>query len=168
MTLNTEVKEQLFREALGNYPTGVTIVSTINDEGIPVGLTVNSFASVSLNPPLILWSIDHGSSSLETFTTGNKFAVHILAADQVETAKDFSSSKGEKFNQCLWNKSKHDLPIIEDVFSVLQCELYQTVEAGDHTILIGKVLDISIEDKEPMLHHRRKLGVIPAEFYKKN
>lgn len=165
MTATKEAKQQLFKEALGNYPTGVTIVTTMNEEGIPFGLTVNSFASVSLDPLLILWSIDHRSSSLEAFTKGNKFAVHILAADQVETCKAFASSKGGKFSQCEWSISEHGLPIIDGAFSVLQCEVHQMVEAGDHTILIGKVIDINVEKRDPMLYHRRNFGSIPAEFY---
>ncbi len=168
MTVKTEAKEQLFKEALGNYPTGVTIVTTMNEEGIPFGLTVNSFASVSLDPALILWSIDHSSLSLEAFTKGKKFAVHILAADQVETAKIFAFSKDEKFSQCSWQKSDYGLPIVKGAFSVFQCEVYQKVKAGDHTILIGKVLDIEIEDRDPMLYHRRKFGLIPAAFYKED
>lgn len=159
-------KQQLFKEALGNYPTGVTIVTTMKEE-VPFGLTVNSFASVSLDPLLILWSIDHRSSSLEAFTQASKFAVHILAADQIETCKAFATSKGEKFNQCKWNLSEHSLPIIEGAVSVLQCEVHQKLEAGDHTILIGKVLDIDInvDKRDPILYHRRTFGSIPPEFY---
>lgn len=166
MTSTKLDKQQLFREVLGNYPTGVTIVTTINKEGEPVGLTVNSFASVSLDPLLILWSIDHRSSSLEAFTKGNKFAVHILAADQVDTCKAFASSKGEKFKSCAWHISEYGLPIIEGAFSVLQCGVHQMVEAGDHTILIGEVNDITVENRNPMLYHRRNFGSIPPEFYR--
>ncbi|WP_339163681.1 flavin reductase family protein [Siminovitchia sp. FSL H7-0308] len=163
--MTKEEKQQLFKEALGNYPTGVTIVTTFTDENIPVGLTVNSFASVSLDPLLILWSIDHRVSSLEAFTKGDKFAVHILAADQVELCKTFATPNVDRFSQCEWSESEFGLPVIEGAFSVLQCELFKAVEAGDHTILIGKVLDIQVENRNPMLYHRRHFGSIPAEFY---
>lgn len=165
MKMTKEEKQTLFKEALGNYPTGVTVVTTLTAEGEPTGLTVNSFASVSLDPLMILWSIDHRVSSLEDFTKGEKFAVHILADNQVELCKTFATSNIDRFSTCEWSLSEHNLPIIEGAFSVLQCKVHQTVEAGDHTILIGEVLDINVEKRDPMLYHRRNFGSIPAEFY---
>ncbi len=155
----------LFKEVMGNYPTGVTIVTTTDEEGTPVGLTVNSFASVSLDPLLILWSIDHKVSSLEIFKRTEKFAVHVLAAEQQDLCLLFASKGTDRFSQCTWKMSKHHLPIISDTFAVLQCKTFKRVEAGDHTILIGEVLEIEREKENPMLYHRRKFGEIPAEFY---
>ncbi|SDH99348.1 NADH-FMN oxidoreductase RutF, flavin reductase (DIM6/NTAB) family [Alteribacillus persepolensis] len=160
-------KQALFKEALGNYPTGVTIVTTQDENGTPVGLTVNSFASVSLDPLMILWSIDHGVSSLDIFKKADKFAVHVLAGDQQELCKTFASKDTDRFGSCEWKVSEHNLPVIADAFAVLECETFQQVEAGDHTILIGNVLDIDVDSgKDPMLYHRRKFGPIPAAFYK--
>jgi len=160
-----EDKQMLFKEVMGNYPTGVTIVTTIDHEGNPVGLTVNSFASVSLDPLLILWSIDHKVSTLEAFTDGESFAVHVLAGDQQELCKTFSSKNIDRFSLCNWSTSEHNLPIIDGAFAVLQCKTFNKVEAGDHTILIGEVIDIQIEKKEPMLYHRRRFSSIPTAFY---
>ncbi|MFB4162310.1 flavin reductase family protein [Alteribacillus sp. JSM 102045] len=154
-----------FKEVMGNYPTGVTIVTTADDEGSPVGLTVNSFASVSLDPLLILWSIDHRVSTIDIFRSSDKFAVHVLAGDQTELCNLFASKGIDRFNNCDWKLSEHNLPIISDVFAVLQCKTFKQVEAGDHTILIGKVIDITKENKDPMLYHRRNFGVIPSKFY---
>jgi len=162
----TLVQQQLFKNALGNYPTGVTVVTATTEENLPVGLTVNSFASVSLDPLLILWSIDHRVSTLKTFTEGGKFAVHILAGDQQELCKTFSSKHEDRFSTCTWSQSELGVPVIEGAFAVLECTTYQAIEAGDHTILIGSVQNISIdESKNPMLYHRRHFGEIPAEFY---
>lgn len=163
--MGNEQTQDLFKKALGDYPTGVTIVTTTDQEGTPVGLTVNSFASVSLDPLLVLWSIDHKVSSLDIFTKGEGFAVHILAGDQQELCKAFASKNTDRFGQCSWKLSAHNLPIIEGVRAVLQCKLFKNVEAGDHTILIGEVVDIHLEEKDPMLYHRRHFGPIPAEFY---
>ncbi|WP_144461017.1 flavin reductase family protein [Siminovitchia fortis] len=163
--MSKEEKQQLFKEALGNYPTGVTIVTAAKEDGTPVGLTVNSFASVSLDPLLILWSIDHRVSSKDAFINGENFAVHILAADQVELCKTFATPNVDRFSKCSWNMSGHNIPIIDGAFAVLQCRLYKAVEAGDHTIIIGEVLDIDIEKRDPMLYHRRNFGSIPAQFY---
>ncbi|WP_420491843.1 flavin reductase family protein [Neobacillus niacini] len=150
---------------MGNYPTGVTVVTTTDSDGNPVGLTVNSFASVSLDPLLVLWSIDHGVSTIKTFTEQGKFAVHILAGDQQELCKTFASKNVDRFSRCKWDFSKNELPIIEGAFAVLECNTFKTVEAGDHTILIGEVTNIQIDKKDPMLYHRRQFGPIPEKFY---
>lgn len=163
--MQTIEKETLFKEVMGNYPTGVTIVTSTSQKGEPVGLTVNSFASVSLDPMLILWSIDHGVSSLEEFKNASGFAVHILAGDQKELCKTFAG-KRDRFENADWSLSKYGFPILNDTFGVIQCNTFKQVEAGDHTILIGEVLDIQIDrEKEPMMYHRRKFGPIPPQFY---
>ncbi|MGX9134327.1 flavin reductase family protein [Rummeliibacillus sp. JY-2-4R] len=158
-------KQQVFREVMGNYPTGVTVITATDSEGKPVGLTVNSFASVSMNPLMVLWCIDHKVSTLQTFVEGGKFAVHILAGDQQELCKTFSSKGVDRFSACSWNFSENQLPIIDDTFAVLECKTTQTVEAGDHTILIGEVIHIQKDEKDPMLYHRRHFASIPESFY---
>ena len=164
--MKVEEKVTLFKEAMGNYPTGVTIVTTTDKENNPVGLTVNSFASVSLDPLLVLWSIDHGVSSLDDFKRADGFAVHILAGNQQELVKLFSSKGADRFSIATWELSDLKLPILSDAFAVLQCKTFKQVEAGDHTILIGEVKDIQISrEKEPMLYHRRQFGPIPSAFY---
>ncbi|MGM9987923.1 MAG: flavin reductase family protein [Bacillaceae bacterium] len=156
----------LFKEVLGNYPTGVTVVTTMNAEGEPVGLTVNSFASVSLEPMLILWSIDKRAFTYDTFVNGNNFAVHVLAENQGDICGLFASKNVDRFANCKWGVSERNLPILEEVAGVLECETFQTIEAGDHMILIGKVVNIQSEKKEPLLYHKRNFGGIPKEFYK--
>lgn len=156
-----------FKATMGNYPTGVTVVTAYNQEGKPMGLTVNSFASVSLEPLLILWSIDKRVYSYDDFLKVDKFAVNILSADQGDLCTLFSSKVEDRFSQCEWKESGFNLPILKDSLAILQCKVFQQIEAGDHTILIGEVLDIQKEDKEPLLYHRRNIGAIPKEFYKK-
>ncbi|WP_158735745.1 flavin reductase family protein [Alteribacillus sp. YIM 98480] len=166
--MQTQEKETLFKEAMGNYPTGVTVVTSSNEKGEPVGLTVNSFASVSIDPLLVLWSIDHKVSSLDAFKQADGFAVHILAGEQQELCKTFASKDTDRFGTCEWSISEHNLPVISDAFAVLECKTFKQVEAGDHTILIGEVQNIQIDkEKDPMLYHRRCFGPIPAEFYGK-
>ena len=154
-----------FKEALGNYPTGVTIVTMMTDDNVPLGLTVNSFASVSINPLLILWSIDKRVSTYGHFTSGKKFAVHILASDQSELCYLFAARDVDRFSNSEWEASEYNLPILKDVSAVLQCETFKTVEAGDHTILIGKVIDITGDNGAPLLYHKRHTGEIPSQFY---
>ncbi|KKB34249.1 flavin reductase family protein [Bacillus thermotolerans] len=159
-------KQAVFKEVMGNYPTGVTVVTGVTEDGTPVGLTVNSFASVSLDPLMVLWSIDHGVSTIKAFTEGGKFAVHVLAGDQKDLCMTFATKGVDRFSQCKWEMSENGLPIIEGAFGVFECETFKAVEAGDHTVLIGNVKDIQIDkSKDPMLYHRRAFGPIPAEFY---
>ncbi len=158
-------KQTLFKEVMGNYPTGVTVVTTTTANHEAVGLTVNSFASVSLDPMLVLWSIDHKVTSLGDFTSSGKFAVHILADEQQELCKTFASKNVDRFSQCEWQFSENQLPIIDGAFAVLECKTFNVVEAGDHTILIGEVIRIQKDEKNPMLYHRRHFGAIPDQFY---
>ncbi len=155
-----------FKEVLGNYPTGVTVVTMMTDEGMPIGLTVNSFASVSINPLLILWSIDRRVSTFEQFTHSEKFAVHILASDQSELCFLFAARGADRFANCEWKTSEHGLPILSNVAATLQCKTYKTVDAGDHMILIGEVIAIDGENLAPLLYHKRNTGEIPSSFYK--
>jgi flavin reductase (DIM6/NTAB) family NADH-FMN oxidoreductase RutF len=155
-----------FKQAMGNYPTGVTVVTAFDENDKPMGLTVNSFASVSLEPLLVLWSINNGAGSYKDFLKTEKFAVNILASDQEDLCTLFSSRVEDRFGDCDWKKSELDLPILSDSLAVLQCKVFKKVDAGDHTIMIGEVLDIHNEEKEPLLYHRRTIGAIPETFYK--
>jgi flavin reductase (DIM6/NTAB) family NADH-FMN oxidoreductase RutF len=166
--MSKEKKQEIFKQIMGNYPTGVTIVTAVTEDGTPVGLTVNSFASVSLDPLMLLWSIDHRVSSLKAFTEGGKFAVHVLAEDQTELCSVFASKVEDRFGQCNWKLSENGLPIIDGAFGVFECETFKAIEAGDHTVLIGEVVDLTVDsDKDPMLYHRRVFGPVPKEFYQK-
>lgn len=155
-----------FKKALGNYPTGVTVVTTLDKQNNPIGLTVNSFASVSLEPLLILWSIDKKSSSYPVFLEVEKFVVNILADNQAEICSLFASKEQNRFSQCNWEKSERQLPLISGALSQLECNTVQRIDAGDHIIFIGEVIDIHNEDKNPLLYHKRNMGAIPASFYK--
>lgn len=155
-----------FKRALGNYPTGVTVVTTFNEQHNPVGLTVNSFASVSLDPLLILWSIDKKSSSYDAFIKVDKFAVNILADDQADICSLFASKVEDRFGQCDWKESERLLPVLAGALSQLECKTVQQIDAGDHIIFIGEVIHIENNEKNPLLYHRRNFGAIPETFYK--
>ncbi|MGE7915487.1 flavin reductase family protein [Lysinibacillus xylanilyticus] len=158
-------KVAAFKLALGNYPTGVTVVTACNDADEPIGLTVNSFASVSIDPLLILWSLDKKSQLHPYFTAAGKFAVNILASNQEHLCTLFSSKIPDRFAQAKWSTSVHGLPILHDTVATLQCTTFQQIDAGDHTIFIGQVLAIDNAQKEPLLYHRRHIGEIPKSFY---
>ena len=155
----------LFKEAMGNYPTGVTVVTAFDEQQQPIGLTVNSFASVSLDPLLVLWSIDKNVFTYDTFTKIDKFAVNILAEDQKDIAMLFATKDADRFGNSEWHKSAFGLPIIEGALASLECKTFRAVEAGDHTILIGEVAEIQVENKNPLLYHGRNIGPFPTVFH---
>jgi flavin reductase (DIM6/NTAB) family NADH-FMN oxidoreductase RutF len=143
-TIGREVVEQgdpasdpkSFRRSLGQFSTGVTVMTTASD-GEPFGVTANSFSSLSMDPPLVLWSIAQTSRSLSAFTTSKHFAVNILSVDQVEVSQRFASSSQEKFKGVDWHPGALGSPILPDILSLLECELDTTFQGGDHLILVA-------------------------------
>ncbi|MDI2589473.1 flavin reductase family protein [Psychrobacillus sp. NEAU-3TGS] len=166
VNVNVGSAQDEFKKALGNYPTGVTVVTTFDQANNPVGLTVNSFASVSLDPLLILWSIDKKSGSYPVFIEAEKFTVNILADDQADICSLFASKVENRFSQCEWEESARHLPVLSGSLAQLECKTAQQIDAGDHIIFIGEVIHIHNEDKNPLLYHKRNFGAIPDNFYK--
>lgn len=159
-----EVNVERFKVAMANYPTGVSVVTTIDENGVPAGLTINSFASVSLDPLLVLWSIGNGVSTYEAFENTEKFAVNILNDTQKDLATLFSSKEHDRFTNCKWEMSEHKLPLFTEAAATLQCKLYKRVVAGDHLILIGEIIDMHVNEVNPLLYHNRKLAAFPEDF----
>lgn len=127
-----------FRRALGQFATGVTVMTTTVSER-QVGMAVNSFAAVSLDPPLVSWSIRNESRSLNAFARGEHFAVNVLADDQVETSALFSRPQENAFDNVSWNPGIHGDPILNDAIAHFECTVEATHEGGDHVIIIGRV-----------------------------
>ena len=157
-------KVSVFKQIMGEYPTGVTIVTTIDEEDNPVGLTVNSFASVSIEPLLVLWCIDKRVSSYDAFIKAENFAVHTLSENQADACWAFAGKEPNRFSKVNWKKSDNDLPIIMESLGLLECKTVQQIDAGDHTILIGEVIKISKQDKSPLMYYSRNIGGIPANW----
>lgn len=158
------LQADLFKEIMGSYPTGVTIVTTM-DENIPIGLTVNSFASVSIEPLMVLWCINKRANSYEIFKRANNFAVNILAGDQKDECFVFASSKEkDRFSKTNWELSSNNLPILDGTFGIFECKKVNQIDAGDHLILIGEVINLTKNEKDPMLYFRRDVGSIPNNW----
>jgi flavin reductase (DIM6/NTAB) family NADH-FMN oxidoreductase RutF len=128
-----------FRKALGAYPTGVTVVTTKDPEGVPRGFTANSFTSVSLTPPLVLVCLAKAAHSHEVFTGASTFAVNVLAETQKAVSSLFASKQADKFESCQWHTGTTGAPLIDGAVARFDCRTHQCVDAGDHTILIGEV-----------------------------
>ncbi|MEX0729327.1 MAG: flavin reductase family protein [Aquisalimonadaceae bacterium] len=139
------------RSALGGFATGVTIVTTQCEEWGPVGLTVNSFSSVSLDPPLVLWSLSRHSPSLKAFQANSHFAINVLAADQQELSNRFAQPIPEKFRGVSWHGGIADLPLLEGCVATFECRTRHQVDGGDHVIFIGEVEEFAHRTVEPLL-----------------
>jgi len=132
------IEPKAFRSCLGQFATGVTVVTTEVD-GEKVGLTANSFASVSLSPPLVLWSIGMNATSFKTFERADRFAINVLAEDQILLSKHFGRSGHDKFASVEWTGGKHGLPILVGVAAFFECDVASRHQGGDHLIMVGHV-----------------------------
>ncbi|WP_256669174.1 flavin reductase family protein [Pseudomonas sp. C2B4] len=142
-----------FRQALGAFTTGVTIVTTRGPDGQDYGLTANSFNSVSIDPPMVLWSINKDSSSAHAFTEGSHFAVHILATDQESLSNRFAKSGADKFSGLDLQRGPCEIPLLEGCSARFQCKTTYQYEGGDHIILVGEVLAFDRFDGAPLVFH---------------
>lgn len=134
------IDPKVFRNALGHFATGVTIVTAQTDRG-PVGITVNSFASVSLNPALVLWSIDRNGSRYEIFRHAEHYAIHVLSADQGDLAFKVVKNAGD-FGDLDLIQGDHGAPIIPECLAIFECQQTDVYRAGDHDIILGEVKSV--------------------------
>ncbi|MEM7677983.1 MAG: flavin reductase family protein [Myxococcota bacterium] len=142
-----------FRRALGSFATGVTIITTVAEDGTKMGLTVSSFNSVSLNPPLVLWSLDRRARSLTTFQTAKYFAVHVLSSDQESLSNRFATQSPDKFLDIPVTPGLGDIPLLSGCAALFQCETKHQYEGGDHIIFVGEVKSFEHHDRAPLVFH---------------
>jgi flavin reductase (DIM6/NTAB) family NADH-FMN oxidoreductase RutF len=140
----------LFRKCLGQFATGVAVVTTSVD-GELVGLTVNSFSSVSLTPPLILWSIAESSNSFAKFSVTRTYTINVLADDQIGLSKHFGKSGPNKFSSVTWSGGQNGAPVLDGVAAFFECERESEHRGGDHLILVGRVRRAVHFDKNALL-----------------
>jgi 3-hydroxy-9,10-secoandrosta-1,3,5(10)-triene-9,17-dione monooxygenase reductase component len=143
-----------FRETLGLFVTGVTIITTRDEQGEPIGITANSFNSVSLDPPLILWSVGLKALSLKAFSDAENFAVHILRDDQADLSQRFATSGTDKFHALSITQGLGSAPLLPDCAACLECSLFAKYPAGDHVLFIAKVERMTSDpDAMPLVYH---------------
>jgi 3-hydroxy-9,10-secoandrosta-1,3,5(10)-triene-9,17-dione monooxygenase reductase component len=159
----TAIDTKALRSALGRFTTGVTIVTCLDGQGAPVGLTANSFASLSLDPPLVLWSLRHASAQLAAFSQARHFAVNVLAEAQVDLSRRFASSTADRFAEGAWTTGQGGAPVLSGCAAVFECEMVSQQPAGDHQLFIGRVLALMEAPVPPLLFqagHYRLLGEV--------
>lgn len=147
-----------FRKCLGQFATGVTVMTTARGEQL-AGMSVNSFTALSLDPPLVLWSIRRESSSLEVFREAGHYAVNILAEDQIDVANRFAKPGEEKFGQTRWREGRLGAPLLDGVVGTLECRLEQVLDGGDHYILVGRAEHYVIHGGNPLLFVQGRYAV---------
>jgi 3-hydroxy-9,10-secoandrosta-1,3,5(10)-triene-9,17-dione monooxygenase reductase component len=147
------VAPRLLRSAFGTYATGVTIITTLDLQGENAGLTANSFSSVSLEPPLLLWSLARNANSFAAFMACEGFAVHVLSADQQSLSDRFAKKDDNKFAGLDVGRGLYGVPLIDGCAARFQCRTYARHDAGDHVIFLGQVEEFDHTDLRPLLYH---------------
>lgn len=150
------------RDAFGTFMSGVTVVTTIDEQGRPLGFTANSFSSVSLDPPLLLVSIARRSANYAAFTSAPGFAVNILAETQKDISNTFARPVADRFADVYWRRGPQGAPVIAGVAAWFDCTTHQVIEAGDHAILIGRVAAFDAS-QAPGLGYYRGSYFTPAQ-----
>ena len=146
------ISKEEFRAALGQFPSGVTIVTTKDADGRLHGLTVSAFASVSLEPPMILVCVDKRAGSHSAFTESGAFVVHILAEEHEHHSNQFASHSSDKFDGIEYRNGIAEIPILENTLVALECRLAHAHEGGDHTIFVGEIERAEIKDGNPLIY----------------
>ena len=142
-------KERMFRDCLGRFASGVTIITARTASGF-IGMTANSFSSVSMEPPLVLWCPAKSSSRYAAYAEAPRFAIHILRADQETVARAFAKS-GNAFDELQVEENAFGVPVLADCLARFECETYQMHDAGDHAIMVGRVHSAAFGAGEPLI-----------------
>lgn len=148
------IDEARFRQAMGYFASGVTVVTTEN-QGNYYGMTVSSFSSLSLVPPLVLICIDKAVPTHQALLSAGQFVVNVLEKRQEHLSRRFATTSSEKFKGVAWHTGTLGLPVLDHVLAVIECRVQATVEAGDHTIFVGEVFDTKVHEGAPLLYFRR-------------
>ena len=146
------VTREEFRRACGRFATGVTIASVVDTKGVPHGLTVSSFTSVSLDPPLILICLGHEVSAISHFRTATHFGINVLAEDQRTLSERFARKGAGRFDGLAWQPGVTGVPLLPAVLAAIECAVHRIVPMGDHDILVGEMVHARVNDGEPLLY----------------
>jgi flavin reductase (DIM6/NTAB) family NADH-FMN oxidoreductase RutF len=151
----TDEDKRKFRNALGHFATGVAVITTCQGGRAPIGITVNSFSSVSLDPPLILWSLDKKSDTMSVFSAVERFTVNILREDHREVSNRLARQGDHSLEGLATRVGGNGCPALEQALAHFECDVYARHEAGDHIIILGRVTHFEYsEDGRPLLYHR--------------
>ena len=146
------IEQQLFRRVCGKYATGITVVTILDANAVPQGMTANSFTSVSLDPPLVLVCSDRRTAFLNHFEVGARYAINVLEEEQQEMSSCFARASRDRFQGIEWTPGVNGAPILKGVLASLECSVSQMVEAGDHLVIIGQVMHATWREGQPLVY----------------
>jgi flavin reductase (DIM6/NTAB) family NADH-FMN oxidoreductase RutF len=151
-----EIDPREFRDTLGCFTTGITVITTVDDDGGPVGLTANSFTALSLDPPFVLFCLDRNAASFQAFHSNRHFAVNILHSGQRDISRRFAMSGADKWSGVGFDSWNTGCPILRNCIANLECDVDQMFEGGDHVIIVGKVIGMRRLDggNSPLVYFR--------------
>lgn len=152
------------RRALGRFATGVTVITTLAQDGTPLGFTANSFNSVSLDPPLILWSLSRSSSQLGAYRGAAAYAVNILTAEQESVARQFAQKDADRFEGVDWDAGIDGVPVLPGCLAVFECAHEAVYPAGDHELFIGRVERVTERPGRPLTYFGGGFGTVMGEY----
>src|SRR5690242_3278119 len=141
-----------FRRACGRFATGVTIATVLDAEGLPHGLTVSSFTSVSLEPPLVSICLGHAVTVIDAFRESEYFGINVLADDQQKLSERFARKGSDRFNGVEWYRGEAGVPLLPGVLAAMGCRRHTRITAGDQGILVGELLSARVEEGEPLIY----------------
>ncbi len=148
------VEAAQFRQLLGRFATGVTVVTTLHADGQPAGMTASSVASVSLEPPLLLVAVERSHDMHDALGAAAHFAINILAADQEALARRFAAVEANRFEGVGYREGRHGVPLIDGVLAHIECAKQAAVPGGDHTVFFGLVTGGEVSERRPLLYYR--------------
>jgi flavin reductase (DIM6/NTAB) family NADH-FMN oxidoreductase RutF len=154
---NSALDTRKLRDVLSCFATGVAVATTVGKAGMPVGLTVNSFNSVSMDPPLILWSVSLSAPSFTAFSSHDAFAINMLSTQQADLCHRFSRPSADKFSGVRWTPGLDGVPLLDEALASLECRVWRRYEGGDHEIILGRVVDLRSSNKPPLVYHRGRI-----------
>jgi len=155
----TELQSTDLRQALGSFVSGITVVTCMDNDAQPIGVTVSSFCSLSLDPPMVLWCLARNARSAPAFMNADMFCAHVLAHNQWHVAEKFATRGADKFGQLSWSLNDARLPIINGCTARFECQRAAVHDGGDHWIVTGLVQQFESADLEPLAYHRGRYAL---------
>ena len=158
------IEPGIYKEVMASFPSGVTVVTTLDPEGGIVGITASAFSALSIDPALVLFCPNYASDTYPVLRDSKRFAIHLLSADQQALAYAFASKGKDKTKGIEWHLSDLGNPLLNEATAIIECELWREYDGGDHAIIVGAVKNLILPEQAvtPMVYYRGKLGALPT------
>ena len=151
---NTGIEPSAFRELLGRFATGVTVVTTVAEDATPAGMTANAVTSVSLDPPLLLICVGKDTTMINHLARAEHFVINVLASDQEYISRHFAEPRDDRFSGVGYRPGPHGIPLLDGALAHIECTKHSSFDAGDHTVFLGLVIGGTVETGDPLIFYR--------------